>query len=429
MSANGRVVVFVATHVAAPPINSTSTAPERVSDVFRYDLRSHVLSLVSRNSSGRGGNANSGYPSLTADGRYITFSSAASDLVPGDSNNGPDAFVYDLKKRKMRRLTIRVDGKEIPANATRGDTPSTVRPVEISPDGQWVAFLSCGEVIPGRGSGSGVGCPLYVRRLSGGPILAVSVSPDGSLVDGGIGPTVVGSPASLEPTHGVVQPRFSGDSRQLAFTSLAALDPSDTHEGVDVYVRELTTGQLKWATKGLDPASAHSFREPTLDKTGRFLAVSGYPHAGRKETSSFAYDLTGTQTVAQLVDLAAGAGGSLAGDRHARPASNAVLSSLRPLATFVLRADAEHLTFEWQLCQQATPTGSTTTLLSVPMGAHPYSSAPTSLDTSADGNTIAFTTTASLVPADQDDREDLPNSTSSSAAAAHAADLYVLTRQ
>ena len=50
------------------------------------------------------------YPSISADGRYVGFSSGASDLVDGDTNAGWDVFVRDREAGTTERVSVTSDG-------------------------------------------------------------------------------------------------------------------------------------------------------------------------------------------------------------------------------------------------------------------------------------------------------------------------------
>lgn len=90
ISADGRYVTFdsEATNLVANDDNDTY-------DVFRHDRQTGRTSLVSMNPSGVAGNAWSGLSSLSTDGQYVAYSSAASNLIDGDSNNAGDIFVME----------------------------------------------------------------------------------------------------------------------------------------------------------------------------------------------------------------------------------------------------------------------------------------------------------------------------------------------
>jgi Tol biopolymer transport system component len=87
ISADGRHVVFIS--------HGTSSAVGTTWDVFSRDLSTNRTTLISASSGGAAGNASSQAPTISADGRYVSFESDASNLVPGDTNGVKDAFVRD----------------------------------------------------------------------------------------------------------------------------------------------------------------------------------------------------------------------------------------------------------------------------------------------------------------------------------------------
>src|SRR5215211_2835679 len=56
--------------------------------------------------------------SISADGRYVAFYSSASDLVLGDSNEADDAFVRDLSAGATERVSVGTDGTQANASST-----------------------------------------------------------------------------------------------------------------------------------------------------------------------------------------------------------------------------------------------------------------------------------------------------------------------
>ncbi len=91
------------------------------------------IELASRDIAGDGANASSADPALSADGRFVAFTSSASDLVPGDTNGLPDVFVRDLQTGEVELVSVAADGG--PANG------GSSRP-SISADGSRVSFYS-----------------------------------------------------------------------------------------------------------------------------------------------------------------------------------------------------------------------------------------------------------------------------------------------
>src|SRR4051812_35146460 len=103
VSADGRYVAFAsdASNLVAGDTNHTG-------DVFVRDLVKGVTRRVSV-SSNEGQTTREGWSgdgALSADGRYVVFSSAASNLVPGDTNHRRDVFVRDLMKGVTRRVSV-----------------------------------------------------------------------------------------------------------------------------------------------------------------------------------------------------------------------------------------------------------------------------------------------------------------------------------
>jgi Tol biopolymer transport system component len=128
LGANGRYVVFVslADNLVANDTNG------RI-DVFVHDLQQRTTDRVSVASDGRQANGSSYEPSISADGRYVTFESFATNLVAGDTNRRHDVFVHDRETRRTWRASVDSDGRQ--ANDANW-TPS------ISADGRVVAFRS-----------------------------------------------------------------------------------------------------------------------------------------------------------------------------------------------------------------------------------------------------------------------------------------------
>jgi hypothetical protein len=90
ISADGRWVVFDS---ASPMVAGDDNHEE---DVFAYDLQTGTTTRVSLGPGGVQGNGGSFFQSISADGRWVTFVSWASNLVAGDTNGYGDIFVRDL---------------------------------------------------------------------------------------------------------------------------------------------------------------------------------------------------------------------------------------------------------------------------------------------------------------------------------------------
>jgi Tol biopolymer transport system component len=102
-------------------------------DVFVRDRRAQLTRRVSVGPAGQQANRDSSLPAISADGRFVTFTSYASNLVPGDTNNTGDVFVRDRKLQVTRRVSVGPGGQQ--ANG------GSVKPA-ISAHGRFVAFAS-----------------------------------------------------------------------------------------------------------------------------------------------------------------------------------------------------------------------------------------------------------------------------------------------
>lgn len=153
-----------------------------------------------------------GRPMFSGDGRYAVFSSAAPDLVPGDTNGMEDIFVRDMRKGTVERISVSATGEQL-------DTAS-YQPV-ISEDGRRVAFISGATNLVAGDTAHG---PLFSRDLRTGVTQRVTVAQDGGESD----------------YQGWPDTQVSRDGKVLAFDSWATdLVPGDTNANRDVFVRRL----------------------------------------------------------------------------------------------------------------------------------------------------------------------------------------------
>jgi cold shock CspA family protein len=107
-------------------------------DIFVHDRQTGDTTRVSVASDGTQGNDNSASPggsAISAYGRYVAFSSLASNLVPGDANGKRDVFVHDRQTGQTSRVSVASDG-------TQGNWISGDYGLDISAYGRYVAFSS-----------------------------------------------------------------------------------------------------------------------------------------------------------------------------------------------------------------------------------------------------------------------------------------------
>jgi Tol biopolymer transport system component len=107
-------------------------------DTFVHDLTTRTTELASRSEAGDSGSSNT--TGMSADGRFVAYASDASDLVPGDTNQRQDIFVYDRETKTVTRV---VSGT--------GDVPNnTYTDVTMTPDGRYLAFHSMYQIVPDK---------------------------------------------------------------------------------------------------------------------------------------------------------------------------------------------------------------------------------------------------------------------------------------
>lgn len=176
------------------------------------------IERVSVDDFGVEGNAASTQASISPDGRYVLFASAATNLVPGDTNGVTDIFVSDLHTHTIERVSLGVGGVE-------SDAASSY-PV-LSADGRFVAFhTSASNLVPGDANGT---LDVYVRDRVTGAVERISAGPGGLEGDG--------------PSFGAT---FAGGSRYVLFVSFAAnLVAGDTNGVRDVFLRDRVLGTLE----------------------------------------------------------------------------------------------------------------------------------------------------------------------------------------
>jgi hypothetical protein len=178
------------------------------SDVYVKDLASGDFTLVSQDRDGRASegdlNPYNNQNSISADGRYVVFSSPSMNVVRFDTTNNTETFVRDLVAGTMQRVAVPFAGGE--SNATNDDEAG------ISDDGRFVVFASNAtnmDASPAFG--------IFVRKLSTNRIVRVSLNDDGV--------------ASQYAFHPVI----NGDGLVIAFDANSPLLPADTNGAYDVY--------------------------------------------------------------------------------------------------------------------------------------------------------------------------------------------------
>lgn len=232
VSADGQYVVF-SSH--STDLVAADTNGQR--DVFVRDTRTGRTTLVSLGAGGVQGNQESRQGSISADGRFVAFTSSASNLLPGDTNNSPDVFLRDLLTGRTTLVSVGRNGQ-----ANQG-----AHQPEISADGREVAFTSRStNLVVGDTNDTG---DVFVRDLDTSRTERVSLTVDGH-----------------QSAYSSADPAISADGRFVAFAS-----------NREVAVRDRGTSTTRVVSRGVTVDYRSDFLEavkPTVSNDGRFVVFT-----------------------------------------------------------------------------------------------------------------------------------------------------------
>ena len=241
ISAKGRFVAFGSSASNLVPGDTNG-----FEDVFVHDRRSGRTERVSVSTTGKQGNNLSMSPSISANGRFVTFNSDASNLVPGDANGTIDVFIRDRKLGTTELISISSSGQQGNGFNSGG---------AISADGRFVAFdTQADNLVPGDTNGHN---DVFVRDRLKGTTERVSISSQG----------VQGNDLSDDAA-------LSANGRFVVFQSYATnLVKGDTNGTVDIFVRDRdlgTTERVSVSSGGVQADRASD--RGSITDGGRFVA-------------------------------------------------------------------------------------------------------------------------------------------------------------
>jgi Tol biopolymer transport system component len=219
ISSNGRYVVFM-----SGATNLICSRRPFAGEMYVHDLRTGKTTCIRPSNTGAVPNEYFGAPWISADGRYVTFTAYASNLVAGDTNGVADVFVHDRVTRKTTRADLSDRGTQLAGDSSHGT---------ISADGRYVAFESTQHV--------------FVRDRVAHTTTLVSSEANDLPDDGWCG-----------------RPSVSADGGHIAFVCVA---PAVGPDGVDAghaFVWDRTTGTSR--------ILGRSIGAPTLSADGRYVA-------------------------------------------------------------------------------------------------------------------------------------------------------------
>jgi Tol biopolymer transport system component len=216
ISAGGKHVAFVS-HAS----NLVPGSHNGAAHVYVHEVDTGVTERISVSNDGTQANSDASPvspPSLSADGRYVTFDTPASNLIPFDTNFNADVFVRDRVRQTTERISVTSVGAQAPP-----PHGSSFRS-RISPDGRFVVFDSGARLVPPtreRQDGPLI-LDIYLHDRLTGITEMVSVDEDG-----------------IQPDNSSFYPSATAGGRHVAFEGRGTtLVPGDTNGFSDIFTRD-----------------------------------------------------------------------------------------------------------------------------------------------------------------------------------------------
>ncbi|GIF13408.1 TolB family protein [Actinoplanes teichomyceticus] len=232
ISADGRFVTYYSW-------TGTSAEPPRV---YVYDRAARATTPVPT------GAAGGTSPSISGDGRYVTFKSRSEDLVPDANGWYEDIFVHDRQTGATTIASRAADGAQGDRSSSRG---------VITADGRHLAFASdATNLVPGDTNDTE---DIFLKDLTTGAVQRISVTGDGSQ----------GTDFWIYS-----DPSVSADGRYVGYATTAAFAPDDTNDDIDVYLHDTGTGETTLVSRGHDgqPLDAGWASSPAVSGDGGSIA-------------------------------------------------------------------------------------------------------------------------------------------------------------
>jgi hypothetical protein len=251
ISADGRFVAF-----ASAADNLVSSDTNSSLDVFVHDRYAGQTTRVSIASDGSQGDSWSGlWTAISAEGRYVAFISSASNLVSGDTNSALDVFVHDRYTNQTTRVSVASDAAQ--GNGDSGWAASSYGGISISADGRFVTFESDASNLVTNDTNGVTDAFVHDRQTQ--QTTRVSVATNGTQGDEQSG-----------------APCISANGRYVAFHSIASnLVFDDFNNVYDIFVHDRQTGRTELASIASSGKRAYmSSSYPAISEDGRFIAFT-----------------------------------------------------------------------------------------------------------------------------------------------------------
>ena len=217
MDSTGRFVAFLCTAT-----NLTTNGVAGEFHLYARDVQSSTTRLLDLGANGAAGAKSfMSAPRFSPDARLVAFDCTDADLVPNDSNQAYDVFLYDLSNG-----TVELESTNQPGPTTETARGGISRAAfAVSADGWYVVFVSAANNLTPEATNTGQA--LYRRDRVDGTTVLVSADVNGLPAGGGW----------------FADPSVSADGRYVAFTSSATnLVPGGTDGQQNVFVRDMQLG-------------------------------------------------------------------------------------------------------------------------------------------------------------------------------------------
>lgn len=216
LTPDGRYVVFLseASNLVANDTNGAA-------DIFRRDLKTGITTLISVSSTGKISHPSQNISSydISPDGRFVAFSSDASDLVLNDTNGTRDVFIRDVKAKTTTLVSINAAKTDSGNSASGSGNSASSGTVKLSTNGRFIRFSSVADDLVANDNNHDTNC--FVRDLK---------TKKTQLLE------------SCDPS--------SADGRYFAFNRGQSFSHIDFNKPVsDVYMRDFATNKIKLVSK------------------------------------------------------------------------------------------------------------------------------------------------------------------------------------
>ncbi|MBD0383993.1 cadherin-like beta sandwich domain-containing protein [Paenibacillus sedimenti] len=256
--------------------------PEPRTSVYLFDRETRMLTAITGNTGKRDFDDDTDMVSISADGQYVAFDSNAAGLVPEDTDDLRDVFVYDRESGSIQRISTRVGMKD----NDYGDSNAP----SISWDGRYIAFQTDAKLVD---DDSHDHPDIYVYDREGGnaPFQRVSAGLNGEEADG-------------RSSH----PSISDDGQVIAYESEARnLVVDDTNDLKDIFVYDKRSAMTKRVSIGAGgiPFSRDS-EQPAISDDGLYVGFQlAYEAVDETDTDSDNDDENDFPKEAYVADVAA----------------------------------------------------------------------------------------------------------------------------